>query len=171
MLGNEQFDTYIPLLNGKRVALYSNHTGIVGDRIFQADGSEADITNGNSEVDKSLVPFGKDSEGNDILYGEHILDALVERGINVTAIFCPEHGFRGTEDAGAAIDDTVDEKTGIPILSLYANNTHSPSSEDIGKFDALVVDMQDVGLRYYTYYQRTSRKPLASAMGMNALRV
>ena len=106
VLGNEQFDTYIPLLNGKRVALYSNHTGIVGDRIFQADGSEADITNGNSEVDKSLVPFGKDSEGNDILYGEHILDALVERGVNVTAIFCPEHGFRGTEDAGA--DDEAD---------------------------------------------------------------
>ena len=152
MLGNEQFDLYIPMLNGKRVALYSNHTGIVGDKIFQEDGSQADITNGNSEIDKSLIQFGTDSEGNEIIYGEHILDALIERNVNVTAIFCPEHGFRGTEDAGATIDNSVDEKTGVPILSLYANNTHSPSSEDMGKFDTLVIDMQDVGLRYYTYY-------------------
>ncbi len=152
VLGNEQFDEYIPMLSGKRVALYSNHTGIVGDMIFQEDGSEADITNGNPEIDKSLIQFGTDSNGNEIIYGEHILDALIEKNVNVTAIFCPEHGFRGTEDAGATIDDTVDEKTGIPILSLYANNTHSPSSEDMGKFDTLVIDMQDVGLRYYTYY-------------------
>ena len=152
VLGNEQFDEYIPMLSGKRVALYSNHTGIVGDMIFQEDGSEADITNGNLEIDKSLIQFGTDSNGNEIIYGEHILDALIEKNVNVTAIFCPEHGFRGTEDAGATIDDTVDEKTGIPILSLYANNTHSPSSEDMGKFDTLVIDMQDVGLRYYTYY-------------------
>ena len=152
VLGNEQFDMYIPMLNGKRVALYSNHTGIVGDMIFQEDGSPADITNGNSEIDKSLIPFGFDSEGNEIIYGEHILDALIEKGANVTAIFCPEHGFRGNEDAGTTIDDSVDEKTGIPILSLYSNNTHSPSSEDMGKFDTLVIDMQDVGLRYYTYY-------------------
>ena len=151
ILGNEQFDLYIPLLAGKRVALYSNHTGIVGDKIFHADGSLADITNGNPDVDASLIPFGKDSEGNDIIYGEHVLDALIERNVNVTAIFCPEHGFRGTEDAGT-IDDSVDEKTGVPILSLYVNYTFSISSEDMEKFDTLVVDMQDVGLRYYTYY-------------------
>ena len=151
VLGDEQFDLYIPLLSGKRVALYSNHTGIVGDKIFHADGSQADITNGNPDVDASLIPFGKDSEGNDIIYGEHVLDALIERNVNVTAIFCPEHGFRGTEDAGT-IDDSVDEKTGVPILSLYVNYTYSVSSEDMEKFDTLVVDMQDVGLRYYTYY-------------------
>lgn len=153
ILGNEQFDLYIPMLNGKRVALYSNHTGIVGDKIFQEDGSQADITNGNSEIDKSLIQFGTDSEGNEIFYGEHIIDALIEKNVNVVAIFCPEHGFRGTEDASATIDNSVDEKTGVPILSLYADNTHhSPSSEDMAKFDTLVIDMQDVGLRYYTYY-------------------
>ncbi len=146
ILGNEQFDTYVPLLEGKRVALFSNHTGIVGD-----------VTYGNDEVSyvndsPDLIHFGLDVNGNEISYGEHILDALIRHGVNVTAIFSPEHGFRGTEDAGANIDDSVDEKTGIPILSLYANNTHSPSAEDMGKFDALVVDMQDVGLRYYTYY-------------------
>ena len=145
ILGNEQFDTYVPLLEGKRVALFSNHTGIVGDVTYGADDS--------SENDsQDLIHFGLDSEGNEISYGEHILDALIRHGVNVTAIFSPEHGFRGTEDAGANIDNSIDEKTGIPILSLYANNTHSPSSEDMGKFDTLVVDMQDVGLRYYTYY-------------------
>ena len=152
LLGNEQFDLYIPALNGKRVALYSNHTGIVGDKIFREDGSQLDITDCSPDIDTSLIQFGKDAEGNEIVYGKHILDELIERNVNVTAIFCPEHGFRGTEDAGANIDNSVDEKTGVPILSLYANNTHSPSSEDMGKFDTLVVDMQDVGLRYYTYY-------------------
>lgn len=117
ILGDEQFDEYLPLLEGKRVALFANHTSIVGDD------------------------------------DEHILDALLERNVDIVAIFSPEHGFRGTEDAGATIDDSVDEKTGVPILSLYGNdNTHSPAKEDMDKFDVLVVDMQDVGLRYYTYY-------------------
>ena len=138
--GDAQFDAYIPLLEGKRVALFSNHTGIVGD---------ATSDSGDVDVDRH---FGLDASGNALTYGEHVLDALIARGVNVTAVFSPEHGFRGTADAGAAIDDSVDEKTGVPILSLYANHTHSPAPEDMDKFDTLVVDMQDVGLRYYTYY-------------------
>ncbi len=141
VLGDEQFEEYLPILEGKRTALFSNHTGIVGDEISAA---------GNVGMD---THFGADDNGNPVSYGEHILDALVERGVNVTAVFSPEHGFRGTEDAGASIDDSVDEKTGVPILSLYENeDTHSPAKEDMDKFDVLVVDMQDVGLRYYTYY-------------------
>ena len=115
-LGDEQFDVYIPLLEDKRVALFSNHTSIVGDK------------------------------------DRHILDALIEHDVNVTAIFSPEHGFRGTEDAGEAVNDAIDEKTGVPILSLYSKDTHYPSPESMDTFDTLVVDMQDVGLRYYTYY-------------------
>lgn len=146
ILGDAQFDAYVPLLEGKRVALFSNHTGIVGDE-----------TSGIGElpegVDASLIHFGLDAEGNAITYGLHILDALIEHGVNVTAIFSPEHGFRGTEDAGATVDDSVDDKTGVPILSLYGgSDTHSPSEESMAQFDVLVVDMQDVGLRYYTYY-------------------
>ncbi len=146
ILGDEQFGEYLPLLSGKRVALFSNHTGIVGDE-----------TSGIGELsegeDASLIHFGKDADGEDITYGVHILDALLEHGVNVTAIFSPEHGFRGTEDAGALVDDSVDEKTGLPILSLYADdNTHAPSAESMDQFDVLVADMQDVGLRYYTYY-------------------
>ncbi len=146
ILGDEQFDKYLPLLEGKRVALFSNHTGIVGDKT--STGKVTDITD-----EASLIHFGFDSEGNEITYGEHILDALISHDVNVTAIFCPEHGFRGTEDAGAQIDNSVDEKTGVPLLSLYASDeTHSPAEEDMASFDVLVVDMQDVGLRYYTYY-------------------
>ncbi len=144
VLGDEQFDSYIPLLEGKRVALFSNHTGIVGDE------TNAPLPLGEEGAD--LIPFGYDKDGNEITYGMHILDALIEHGVNVTAIFSPEHGFRGTADAGEKINDSVDEKTGVPILSLYHGDSHYPSKESMNSFDVLVVDMQDVGLRYYTYY-------------------
>ena len=143
ILGDEQFDKYIPMLEGKRVALFSNYTGIVGDK------NSGTFRTG---TDPCSIPFGTGADGEEIIYGEHILDALIERDVNVTAVFCPEHGFRGTEDAGAGVDDSVDEKTGVPILSLYSGGGHSLSREAMERFDILVADMQDVGLRYYTYY-------------------
>lgn len=74
---------------------------------------------------------------------------MIACGVNVTAIFSPEHGFRGTEDAGATVDDSVDEKTGVPILSLYGDDdTHSPSAESMAQFDVLVVDMQVLWCRF-----------------------
>ena len=172
LLGDEQFAEYLPLLEGKRTALFTNHTGIVGDQTFEeADsasgiaGSEAaeSLSGNNESADRTSLRedgaldvdrhFGLDASGEELIYGQHILDALLERGVNVTAVFSPEHGFRGTGDAGAAVDSSVDEKTGVPILSLYEDDrTHSPASEDMEKFDVLLVDMQDVGLRYYTYY-------------------
>ena len=144
VLGDEQFEAYLPMLEGMRVALLSNHSGIVGDE-----------TSGLGDLagaDASLIPFGKDAGGNDIVYGEHVLDAMLDRGVNVTAIFSPEHGFRGAAGAGERVDDSVDAATGVPILSLYAEGSRSPSDADMDRFDALVVDLQDVGLRYYTYY-------------------
>ena len=148
ILGDEQFDEYLPLLEERKVALFSNHSGIVGDKIYDVNGNEIQYPE-----DNLLVPFGQDADGNEVVYGTHILDALIEQGVNVTAIFSPEHGFRGTEDAGTVVGDSVDEKTGVPILSLYAStNTHYPSADSMEKFDVLIVDMQDVGLRYYTYY-------------------
>ncbi|MBQ7647001.1 MAG: DUF1343 domain-containing protein, partial [Clostridia bacterium] len=110
--------------------------------IYNSDGTGYDVFSDAAGGDPSLIHFGVDSKGNELVYGEHVLDAMIERNVNVTAIFCPEHGFRGTADAGATISDTVDEKTGVPILSLFSNNTHSPSDEDMDKFDTLVVDMQ-----------------------------
>ena len=81
---------------------------------------------------------------------QHILDVLVERGIHVKKIFAPEHGFRGTEDAGAEIADSKDLRTGIPIISLYGKNK-KPTAEQLADLDVVVFDIQDVGTRFFTY--------------------
>ncbi len=112
--GDEQTDIYLPWLEGRRVALFSNHTGRVGDR--------------------------------------HILDILLEKGVNVTAVFAPEHGFRGDADAGEHVSGSVDARTGVPILSLYDGKNRKPSAASMRRFDILLVDIQDVGTRFYTYY-------------------
>ena len=117
-VGAEQTKQYLPLLKGKRVALMSNHTGIV-------------------------------IQGQDTI---HTLDLLLKHGVNVTAIFSPEHGFRGTAREGEHVASSVDEKTGIPILSLYDGKSYRPSKEAMATFDVLITDIQDVGLRFYTYY-------------------
>lgn len=105
---------YVPLLRGKRVALLSNQTGMVGDK--------------------------------------HTLDLMLENGVNVVTIFSPEHGFRGNADAGEHVSSSVDEKTGIPIASLYDGKTPMPSRQVMDSIDVIVTDIQDVGLRFYTYY-------------------
>ena len=87
----------------------------------------------------------------------HLLDVLLENHFDVTAIFSPEHGFRGQAEAGEHINNSVDEKTGVPILSLYDGKVGKPSAASMQKFDLLIVDIQDVGLRYYTYYASMCR--------------
>lgn len=149
VLGDEQFSAYLPLLEGKRVALLSNQSGIVGDRV------ENWCLQGGQEVTPDMVniPFGTPSDTTrPVTYGPHILDVLLEKGVNVAAIFSPEHGFRNMADPGEHVQSSIDEKTGVPILSLYDKGSYMPSEESMGKFDVLVVDIQDVGLRYYTYY-------------------
>lgn len=141
--GDERADVYLPLLEGKRVAVFSNQTGIVGNVI---------LTESVSAQEDDLVPFGQTADGTTVEYGEHILDALVRQGVDVAVAFSPEHGFRGTEDAGAQVGSYVDEKTGVPVVSLYGSGSMSPSGADLDRFDTLVIDIQDVGLRYYTYY-------------------
>lgn len=83
---------------------------------------------------------------------EHLVDMLVREKVNLVGIFSPEHGFRGGADAGEHVKSSVDEKTGIPIWSLYDGKSGRPSDEKMEAFDVLIVDMQDVGLRFYTYY-------------------
>ena len=83
---------------------------------------------------------------------EHVLDIMLDKGVNVTTIFSPEHGFRGTADAGEHVSSGVDEKTGIPIASLYDGKSRTPKKEVMDNIDIIVTDIQDVGLRYYTYY-------------------
>ena len=118
-MGAESTSLYFPLLKGKRVAVLSNQTGMVGD--------------------------------------EHLVDLLKRNDFNVVGILSPEHGFRGTADAGEHVSSSVDEKTGIPIWSLYEGRTRTPSNETMQQFDVLVFDLQDVGLRFYTYYATMAR--------------
>ena len=113
ILGDEQFDVYMPLLEGQRVAIFSNQTGLVG----------------NTKT--------------------HILDTLIAKGVNVSAIFSPEHGFRDLADDGSHVGDGVEPITGVPILSLYGGaGGHHPTQESMDMFDVLIVDIQDVGLRF-----------------------
>ena len=197
VLGDEREDIYLPIMKGRRVAVFSNHSGIVGDRseglLYPAGrngdivsgsivpaaaagsasvSSSSSVAGGSASVSSSVVggsnfsveeralleasllaPFGTPApDADSVIYGPHILDLLLSRGVNVTAIFSPEHGFRGDADAGQSVSSSVDAATGVPILSLYSKGDHIPSAEDMSKFDLLVVDIQDVGLRYYTYY-------------------
>ena len=80
----------------------------------------------------------------------HLVDSLLSLGIDVVKVFSPEHGFRGKADAGAIIEDGIDSKTGIPIISLYGKNK-KPKDEQLQGIDILVFDIQDVGVRFYTY--------------------
>lgn len=158
VLGDERFEEYQPLLQGKRVAVFSNQTGIVGDKVTGSKLADALAEYGGcfprKRVDEiSSIPFTEPSvPGGKIEYGQHIVDALIEKGVDVKAIFSPEHGFRGNADAGEHVSSSVDEKTGVEILSLYEKGSRIPSKEKTDKFDVLVIDIQDVGLRYYTYY-------------------
>ena len=80
----------------------------------------------------------------------HLVDSLLKRGIHITKIFGPEHGFRGNEDDGATIGSTTDAATGIPVVSLYGSKS-KPSASDLQGVDILIFDIQDVGCRFYTY--------------------
>lgn len=111
--GDQQTDQYLPLLKDKKVAVFSNPTGLAGKK--------------------------------------HVVDLLLENKVNVAAIFAPEHGFRGKADAGEKVNSGVDEETGVPIISLYGG-TKTPLKDLVKPYDILIVDIQDVGLRFYTYY-------------------
>ena len=125
LVGMTDTAAYFPLLRGQRVAVLANQTSVA-----EMPGAS-----------------GADASGR-----VHLVDLLHGAGFDVAAIFSPEHGFRGTADAGEHVKSSVDTRTGIPIRSLYDGNTKRPSDETMRSFDVLVVDMQDVGLRFYTYY-------------------
>lgn len=80
----------------------------------------------------------------------HFVDTLLTEGFTIKKLFSPEHGFRGEGDAGEKINNSIDEKTGLPILSLYGKNK-KPSAHQLEGIDVLFFDIQDVGVRYYTY--------------------
>ena len=114
LTGDLRTEVYFPLLQGKRIGVYSNQTGMAGE--------------------------------------EHVVDLLQRSGFNIVYILSPEHGFRGEADAGEKVDNSVDAKTGLPIVSLYGQQGGKPDAKTMQQIDVLVMDIQDVGLRFYTYY-------------------
>ena len=120
--GAERTDLYVELLKGKKVAVVGNQTSIIEKR-------------------------GKNIEKGDFT---HIVDNLISLGINVQKVFAPEHGFRGEADAAELVKDGKDTKTGLPIISLYGKNK-KPTAAQLENIDVVIFDIQDVGVRFYTY--------------------
>jgi len=85
-----------------------------------------------------------------LVQGEHLVDYLLRNQVNVVKIFAPEHGFRGQADAGQHLKSGVDAQTGLPIVSLYGKHK-KPTRRDLQNIDVLLFDIQDVGVRFYTY--------------------
>ena len=85
-----------------------------------------------------------------VFEGTHLIDTLVASGVNVVKAFAPEHGFRGTADAGEHVESGIDKKTGLPIVSLYGKN-RKPTAAQINDLDVVIFDIQDIGSRHYTY--------------------
>ena len=110
--GAEQTGRYLPLLEGRRVGIMTNHTGTVGRT--------------------------------------HLVDTLRSLGVDIRVVFAPEHGFRGQADAGESVASYRDRKTGIDVVSVYGSTKRPPDSI-MQRLDVLLFDIQDVGLRYYTY--------------------
>ncbi|MDB5202481.1 MAG: hypothetical protein JWQ27_1890 [Ferruginibacter sp.] len=110
--GAERMEVYLPLLKGKKVAVFANQTSMVKNT--------------------------------------HLVDTLLKSGIRVVKIFGPEHGFRGDADAGEHVNDLRDKKTGLPVISLYGDHK-KPTAADFADVDILIFDIQDVGVRFYTY--------------------
>jgi uncharacterized protein YbbC (DUF1343 family) len=111
-VGADRMEEYLPLLEGKRVALVVNQTSRIGET--------------------------------------HLVDTLMARGINIVKAMSPEHGFRGEAPDGEHIPDGKDSRTGVPIISLYGK-TKKPSAEQLADVDILLFDIQDVGVRFYTF--------------------
>ena len=96
---------------------------------------------------KSVAVFANQTS---MVKKSHLVDTLIKCGIKVTRIFGPEHGFRGNAAAGEHVENGLDTKTGIPVISLYGNHK-KPTAADFKDVDVLVFDIQDVGVRFYTF--------------------
>ena len=127
LTGAQQLEEYLPLVEGKRVCILSNQSGMASATA-------------------------------------HVLDTLLAHNVKVTCIMSPEHGFRGDADAGEHVSSSTDPKTGIPIRSLYEGKSGKPAKEVMDEFDVLVFDLQDVGVRFYTYYVTMVKMMAACAM-------
>ncbi|RNC84972.1 MAG: DUF1343 domain-containing protein [Winogradskyella sp.] len=119
IVGANQTESYLELLEGKRVGIVANQTSV----IFK-----------NSEHGSY----------------KHLVDSLLDLKIDIKKVFSPEHGFRGKADAGELVKDGKDAKTGLPIYSLHGKHK-KPAEAQLKDIDIMVFDIQDVGVRFYTY--------------------
>jgi len=143
------------------VGLYA-YSEIAGNKITENESSEQKIEQtkaplqvGAERMDAYLPLLQGKNVGivgnqTSVVKHTHLVDTLLKRGISVKKIFTPEHGFRGTADAGASVNNGVDDVTGLPLISLYGKHK-KPTSEDFQGIDVVVFDIQDVGARFYTY--------------------
>lgn len=136
IIGADNYTAYLPLLKDKKVGIVTNQTGII-----KVAGDTGGIKNDKGE---SIGEY----EGAE--HFQSVVDFLLGQKIYLQKIFAPEHGFRGTADAGEHVVDGKDTKTGLPIISLYGDNK-KPKPEQLAGLDILVFDLQDVGARFYTY--------------------
>ena len=135
MTGTDNMGSYFSLLKNKKVGILTNQTGQV---TFDAPLLMKDTANHSQQQSVKTITM-------------HVVDYIVQNTkIDLVKIYAPEHGFRGTADAGELIVDGKDTKTGLPIISLYGNNK-KPSAEQLQGIDVLLFDLQDVGARFYTY--------------------
>ena len=128
--GAENVNAYLDKLKNKKIGVITNQTGTI--RKF-----------------KIIPPNSKDN-GSYSVSNTSIIDFFIDEKLKIQTIFAPEHGFRGTADAGEHIIDGKDSKTGLPIISLYGDNK-KPKPEQLVGIDIMVFDLQDVGARFYTY--------------------
>ncbi len=152
------------------ISLCFNHTSFANN--INVDENINNVVKANQNIDKTLdktsIVLGIDQENRYLPLlrnkkvalvvnqtsirrnGQHLVDYLLANNIDVRVIFAPEHGFRGDHDAGAKVNSSIDQKTAIPLLSLYGKS-RKPSAQVMAKLDVLLFDIQDVGVRYYTY--------------------
>ena len=127
VVGANRTEEYLQILQGKRVGVVANQTSVIFKEI-------------TTTTKKSL---------NDVSY-THLIDSLLSLNIDIKKVFAPEHGFRGTADAGEIVKDGKDTKTDLPILSLHGKHK-KPTNTQLKDLDILIFDIQDVGVRFYTY--------------------
>ena len=136
VVGANQTDLYLPILKGKRVGIVANQTSVIFkkiDSLFWIDPETHE-----SGFEKTVYR------------NTHLVDSLLDLNINIKKVFAPEHGFRGKADAGEDVADGIDTKTKLPIVSLHGKH-RKPTPESLENLDIVVFDIQDVGVRFYTY--------------------
>jgi uncharacterized protein YbbC (DUF1343 family) len=145
-----------------KTAPYPSHAASTADQHTLTSASNRSLTRADQRIltgadqmdlylpllrNKSIAIFANPTS---VIGTTHLVDTLLKKGIRIQKIFSPEHGFRGEADAGAKVGNQQDPQTGIPIISLYGAK-NKPSPADLEGIDILLFDIQDVGVRFYTY--------------------